>query len=200
MFVQIIQGRTKDAAGLRKQFEHGPQQLPDDSGFLGATGGITDDGEFFAAVRFASEEHARRNSQRPEQDAWWQETAGYFDGEVTFHDCTQVDEWMDGPWADAGFVQVIQSTVSHPARYREVMSSGDDAAMAEHRPDIIGGIAAWHGDGGVSEVIYFTDEASAREGEKKEMPPEMAEGMQEARSLSSGTRFLDLRDPIHMTA
>jgi hypothetical protein len=45
-------------------------------------------------------------------------------------------------------------------------------------------------------VIYFTSEAEAREGEKREMPAEMAAAMQEMASITVGeTEYLDLKNP-----
>jgi hypothetical protein len=45
-------------------------------------------------------------------------------------------------------------------------------------------------------VLYFTSEAEARQGERKEMPPELIESMTEMMALSVGTpEFLDLEEP-----
>jgi len=78
MFIQVIQGKVADAEGLRAAIDRWGQELqPGATGWLGTTGGITDDGTFVATVRFDSEDAARRNSQRPEQGAWWAR-----DGEV----------------------------------------------------------------------------------------------------------------------
>jgi hypothetical protein len=41
---------------------------------------LTDDGRFIALARFESEEAARRNTDRPEQDRWWTEIAKLFTG------------------------------------------------------------------------------------------------------------------------
>ena len=46
-------------------------------------------------------------------------------------------------------------------------------------------------------VIYFTSEAEAREGERKEPPPEMQAQMEEMNKLSIGeTDFFDLKRPV----
>lgn len=49
------------------------------SWLVGSAGSVapqgTEDGRFIAVVRFESEEDARRNRDRPEQDRWWSETA-----------------------------------------------------------------------------------------------------------------------------
>lgn len=197
MFVQVIQGSTSDTAGLRRQFDHWVEELASDApGWLGFTGGVTDDGEFVGAVRFASQDDARRNSDRAEQGRWWQDTAPLFDGEVTFRDCTEVDEWMGGPSDTAGFVQVIQATVSDPARYRELMQDAAEM-MASLRPDITGGLSAWQDGGGLTQVVTFTDEPSAREGERRALPPEVTARVEEQMGLVSDLRYLDLRDPWH---
>ena len=53
-----------------------------------------------------------------------------------------------------------------------------------------------HEGGEWTMAIYFTSEADAREGEKKEPPPEMAEMMKEMEALSAGeTTYFDLTDP-----
>jgi hypothetical protein len=45
-------------------------------------------------------------------------------------------------------------------------------------------------------VLYFSSEEAAREGEKKEAPPELAAQMEEMGKLEVGEpTFLDLRDP-----
>ena len=192
MFVQIIQGRAKDAAGLRKQMERWQQDLaPGATGFLGATAGVADDGEFIALARFESEEAARRNSDRPEQGEWWAETAKYLEGEPTFHDCTEVDTLLRGGSDDAGFVQVIQGRATDENRLRETLAQGE-SRLPEVRPDLIGGITARHDDGSFTEVAYFTSETAAREGEKR---MEQEGDGPEWQSLVTDIRFIDLRDP-----
>jgi hypothetical protein len=65
---------------------------------------MTDDGRFIALARFESEEAARRNSDRPEQDKWWTETAKLFTGEATFKDSSDVVVDVIGNPDDAGKV------------------------------------------------------------------------------------------------
>jgi hypothetical protein len=46
-------------------------------------------------------------------------------------------------------------------------------------------------------VMYFTSEAEAREGERKEPPPELQAQMEEMNKLSVGeTQFFDLKQPV----
>ena len=66
MFIQVIQERCSDADRLRKQLDVWERDLaPGADGFLGSTGGLTDDGTFVAVVRFDSREQADAQSSRP---------------------------------------------------------------------------------------------------------------------------------------
>src|SRR5207244_11001774 len=95
----------------------------------------------------------------------------------------------------AGFVQVMQGRGSDPDRARELMSP-DSAAWAELRPDVLGTVAVGHEGGGYTVAIYFTSEAEAREGERKEPPPELKAQMEEMDKLSVGEpEFFDLKQP-----
>ena len=84
--------------------------------------------------------------------------------------------------------------VTDPDRSKQLMAQMPD--MRALRPDILGSVSVGHEDGKWTMVIYFSSEAEAREGEKKEMPPEMAATMEEMQSLSVGEpAFLDLKTP-----
>lgn len=197
MFVQVMQGTCKDADGAHRLLDRWAQELaPGAVGWLGTTAGVTADDELFAAVRFASAEDARANSDRPQQGAWWSELSKHFDREVTVHDCPASELWMGGGSDGAGFVQVIQSQVRDRDKARSLMDSMrqlDPAQMG--RDDVIGGTLAWHGDDdGVTQVVYFTSEADAREGEARAS----AEGpgdMSEWDAAFSPARYLDLTEP-----
>ncbi|HEX2294288.1 MAG TPA: hypothetical protein VHN37_03165 [Actinomycetota bacterium] len=197
MFAQVIQGRATDPAGLRKQWERWVDEIkPDAQGFLGSTGGITAGGEFFTIARFESEEAARANSDRPEQGAWWEETSQYIEDPL-FHDCREVELFGGGGSDDAGFVQVIQGKTKDVAKSRE-LDARMEPTLKERRPDVIGGINAWHPENGrFTTVIYFTSEAEARAKEKEMNQDEsMAEYMNEMQALSDGEpKFLDLTEP-----
>jgi hypothetical protein len=197
MFAQVIQGRTSDAEGLRAAMGRWVQELaPGSIGWLGSTGGVTDDGRFVAVARFESADAAARNSQRPEQTRWWEETQRLFDGEVTFRDSEDVTADLQGDPDRAGFVQIMQGRVTDPDRAKALMADMNSDAMAAMRPDILGSVAIGHEDGYWTQVIYFTSEAEAREGEKKEPPAEMQAAMDEMMKLSAGPPdFFDLRQP-----
>ena len=196
MFVQVIQGQVSDAEQVRAAFDRWAAELaPGAAGWLGSTAGVTEDGRFIALARFESEDAARRNSNRPEQDRWWAETARLFAGEVTFKDSSDVTVDLVGDPDTAGFVQVMQGRGSDPDRARELMSQ-DSPAWAEFRPDIVGSLAVAHDGGEYTMAIYFTSEEAAREGERKEPPPELKAQMEEMDALSIGVpEFFDLKQP-----
>ncbi len=196
MFVQVIQGRVSDAAAVKAHVDKWLAEVaPGASGWLGTTAGVTDDGQCVAVVRFESEESAQANSDRPEQGAWWEGMAALYDGEPTFHNSTSVEVDAVGDPGQATFVQVMQGRTSNPDRAAELMAM-NPADMAAARPDVLGSLFLTHEDDGWTMAIYFTSEAEAREGEQKEMPPEMAAIMEELNSLSIGeTSYFDLKDP-----
>jgi hypothetical protein len=76
-----------------------------------------------ALARFESDEAARRNSDRPEQTAWWEQAAALFTDEPVFHNSTSVEADTAGDPAQAGFVQVMQGRSSDPDRARELMAN-----------------------------------------------------------------------------
>jgi hypothetical protein len=196
VFVQVIQGQVSDAGKARAALDRWVQELaPGATGWLGSTAGVTDDGKFIALVRFESEEAARRNSVRPEQDRWWAETAKLFSGEATFRDSTDVVVDIIGEPDQAGFVQVMQGRGNDPDRARELMAQ-DSEEWAAFRPDIIGSAGAQHDGGAYTMALYFTSEEEAREGERKDPPPAMKAQMDEMNALSIGVpEFFDLKQP-----
>ena len=196
MFVQVIQGQVSDAGKLKAAMDRWTKELaPGATGWLGSTAGVTDAGWLVALARFESEEAAQRNSQRPEQDAWWSETAGLFSGPVTFQNSTHVSADMHGNPDDAGFVQIMQGMGKDPDRARELMEN-DPTDWETFRPDILGTMSIQHDEGAWTMAIYFTSEAAAREGEQKPPPPEVQEMMEELNSLMIGEpTFADLKDP-----
>jgi hypothetical protein len=197
MFVQVVQGKVKDAAGLRKQWDRWDQELkPAAQGFLGSTAGVTADGEFIALARFEDEEAARANSDSAAQSAWWDETSQYLEDPL-FHDCTLVDLMNEGGSDEAGFVQVIQGKVTDVDKARQ-LDKGTEDQMKQMRPDVIGGIVAWHPQNGrFTNAIYFTSEKEARAKEKESSSsPEFQKFMSEWQAISDGEpKYLDITEP-----
>jgi hypothetical protein len=196
MFVQVIEGRVQDAAALRAAVDEWFRQVsPGAAGWLGSTSGVTDDGRAIALVRFESESAARANSERPEQDEWWAQTAKLFDGEPTFSESSDINADIVGDPGSAGFVQVMKGRSSNPERASELMAQ-DPEAWAAFRPDILGSLSVGLADGAYTVALYFTSEAAAREGESKEAPENLKAQMEEMGSLMIGeTEFFDLKDP-----
>jgi hypothetical protein len=196
MFVQVIQGRVADGDRLRAQLQRWESELaPGAVGWLGSTAGVTEDGQALAVARFESPEAARRNGDRPEQTAWWEETAALFTGEPLFHDSTSVEVDLAGDPDQAGFVQVMQGRTSDPERARRLMAD-DPTDWRSYRPEILGTLSLEHDTDAWTMVMYFSSEEAAREGEQKEAPPETQAVMQELGTLMVGEpTFLDLKDP-----
>jgi hypothetical protein len=195
MFAQIIRGKVSDPTAVRATVDGWMTDLgPTAQGWLGSTSGVTDKGELFVLVRFDSEESARANSDKPEQGEWWAKMEKLFDGEATFQDSNEVKVDTSGDPDAAGFVQVMIGQVSDPDRAQQLMADQPD--MRALRPDILGSVTVAHANGEWTMVIYFSSEAEAREGERKEMPPEMVEAMNQMMALSvREPQYLDLKSP-----
>ena len=191
VFIQIIQGRCTKQDELRSL----AQQWRDErganvAGWLGGTYGFTDDDMFIGVVRFESREAAMANSESPEQTAWAERLMAVMDGPVEYHDCEDVTIFLNGGSDGAGFVQVIEGRADDPERLKAML--GDTTMLHEMRPDIIGGTLAIEADGTFIETIAFTDETSARAGERIEAPPEMRETLE---PLMRDATFFDLHHP-----
>jgi hypothetical protein len=195
MFVQVIEGQVADRDRLRQQMDRWMTELkPGADGYLGTTGGVTDDGYGIFLARFESAAAAKANSDRPEQGQWWTETEPCFDGAVTFTDSEDVETFLEGGSNDAGFVQIMKSGGLDRVRLGD-LDKQFEAVAASWRPDIIGGTRVWTGPDSTIEASYFTSEAAAREGEKKPPPPELAGSADEFEAMMANTKFLDLREP-----
>lgn len=195
MFVQVIEGRTRDPEALHERMRVWERDLqPGAIGYLGSAGGCTASGDCILVARFESTEAARRNSERPEQSAWWAETEPLFDGPVTFHDTEDVEVITHGSIDDAGFVQVMEGHVRDRARAADALQEAEPI-LAEERPDLLGSITAYYGDDEYADITFFTSEEEARRNEKKEMSPAMAEAFEQFQDLWQVERYIDLTDP-----
>ena len=196
MFVQVIEGKVSDPAAVKELVDRWVADLSSGAGgWLGTTAGVTSSGRMVAVVRFEDEAAARRNSDRPEQGAWWAEMSKLIEDDPVFRDSDRVMDDVRGNPEDAGFVQVMQGGSTDPDRAWKVMEA-DDTDWSAFRPDIIGSLNIGHAGGKWTMVNYFTSEAEAREGEKKEPTAEMQAQMEELMSLSDGEpEFLDITEP-----
>jgi hypothetical protein len=166
MFVQVFQAKVRDTDLWARRVEAWRREIkPKTTGFLGFTSGVTADGEMITVVRFKSEETAKVDSELPEQGTWFEETSKAFDGDVTFHDCRDVDVLFDGGSNDAGFVQIMQGRAKDQEEMRS-RQNDMEPELRKVRPDLIGAIIAWHGDGNFTQVAYFPSEQEARKNEQ----------------------------------
>lgn len=197
MFVQVITGKTSKAAEVRAALDRWVDELsPGAQGWLGSTAGITEDGRLVALARFENEEAAQRNSERAEQGQWWAEMAKLLDGEATFRNSVGVMPDLRGDPDQAGFVQIMQGQQGpDPERAEELMNQNPDE-WAAFRPEVLGSLGVAHPDNTWTMALYFTSEAEAREGERREPPPELKAQMEEMNELSVGEpEYFDLKDP-----
>jgi hypothetical protein len=195
MFVQVIEGKTKDPAALQACLDRWQTDLkPQAIGFLGSTDGITPDGDVILVARFTDAQAAKANSERPEQAAWWDEAQRCFDGDVRFHDTEDVIEMRHGDCNAAGFVQVMEGTVTDRAA-ADRLEQQADAMLADLRPDLLGTTTAYFDGGEFATLAYFTSEREARRNESIPLPDLAAPQVQEWEQVMQVDRYIDLTEP-----
>lgn len=197
MFVQVITAKVVDEDALWRNLDRWDSEVRSGAqGFLGSTGGVTDDGRLIAMARFESADAARRNSERPEQGQWWAEMEKALE-DPTFQDSTEVHVMGAGPSADAGFVQVMRGRVVDAAKMTELRGRMKEfeAAMADARPDVIGDVTVLHPDGTFTNAVFFRSESEARANEAKEMPAEMMAMFSDWMTAAPVDEYFDLKRP-----
>jgi hypothetical protein len=197
MHVRIVQGKARDPTGLRDAVDRWYRELaPRARGWLGMTAGLTDDGTFISLTRFKSTRAIHRNDRKRGQREWWEATSALLDGDFAVHDCTDVEKFGEGGSDTAEFVQLIQTRIRDREGLRPFWTEEERRAMAEARPDTIGGLFIVHPDGGATIAVYFTTEEDAREGESRPMPPDLKAWRDaEMTHYTAEATFFDLRDP-----
>jgi hypothetical protein len=187
MFVQILRGGTHSGRAVLAELDRWLEELsPGAEGWLGSTGGVTDDGRFIASFRFESHQAAQRNSDRSEQTQWWNRFSRHLDA-PRFWDCNLVEVYKEGGSDEAGFVQVIMGRVLDADRFREEARS----MAGPGRDDVIGSVAAWDGSR-FTEVVYFTSEEEARKGERS---PAQHVALEKVWPLTQDLDYFDLTEP-----
>jgi hypothetical protein len=194
MFIQIIQGRATNPPGVRRDLGRWQRLLAADAeGWLGSTAGITEDGWSITVVHFASEAHARRNSDRPEQRTWWRDASQHL-ARIAVHDAARVHSYWQGDANKAGFVEVIQGH-SDDLEGMAILGRDQEEVLAWAAPHILGVTVASHADrpGDFTQIVYYTSEQDARQFE----PPAEADetGRQQRRGMLTNLHSFDLRDP-----
>ena len=194
MFVQVIEGKATSAEAVRAA---GDAWLADvrevAEGFLGSTGGVAADGTAIIVARFADRAAAEANNERPEQQAWFEAHQGMFEGEPTFTESEDTEQFLAGGSDDAGFVQVMQGTCTDRER-ASAFEQKWEPRLRQVRPDLIGGLRVFHEGDRFTDVNYFTSESEARANEAA-MGQEMAEGMEEFNEVVKVDRWIDLTPP-----
>jgi hypothetical protein len=197
MFAQVIQAKTKNPESVAEMQDRWDKELrPGAKGWVGLTSGVAPDGTVVIVVRFEDEAAAQANSDRPEQGAFFEEAKKNFDGEPSFVNSTDI-EVQGNPSDDAGFVQVMTYDVKDRAAL-EALEAKVMPELMKARPDVLGTLRVWDGSTAI-DLIYFTSEAAAREGEKK-MDAELGEQMQQFAEFGGEPTFIDLPNPILRSA
>ena len=196
MFAQIIEGKASSPEAMAAAGEAWEAQVrPVAEGFLGSTGGVAADGTAILVARFADRAAADANNARPEQSAWFEAHGStMFDGEPTFTESEDVDEFLGGGSDYAGFVQITQGRIADREALADFEARTTKLLMAA-RPDLMGGVRVWHDDNRYTEVNYFTSENEARANEAR-MGETMADDFEEYMDLVKVDRWIDLTDPM----
>jgi hypothetical protein len=195
MFVQVIKGRTKDAAGVRAHLDTWAAEVrPGATGLVGGTSGVADDGTVIGIVRFEDQAAAQANSDRPEQGEWWKGMEALLDGEATFRESTDTSALFDGPDQSATFVQIMEGVVPDRAKAEAAESPEMMAQLKQARPDLLGGLRIWFDGGAYVEAAYFTSEDDARKGETSS---EFEPTQEEYGAMFGDVTYTDLRNPQH---
>ena len=195
MFVWVLEGQVTDPAEVGRLLTGWTSEFGETPGYLGATGGVTDDRRFLLFVRWESEEAGNELLMRPEQQAWYGEFQQAFDGEIQFAETGDVTTYLAGGSDAAGFVQAMK--VSGVDRKRVDAADREfENIAAEIRPDLIGGLRVWTAPDAFVEANYFTSEQDARSGEQQAPPPELAEGFEDFMAMMKDAEYFDLTEPF----
>jgi hypothetical protein len=193
VFIQMVQGRCSRQDEMRGLVDDWCATMADRPGWLGGTYGFTDDDRFVGIVRFESSKASKDFAKTSEAAMLWAAAQDLFEGGSEVHESEDVSMMLDGGSDDAGFVQVMRGRVADADRLRHFMTDTTMTSMLhEARPEIIGATLAMESDGTFIETIAFTDEQSAREGEKKDMPADMQADFE---SSMSDVEYVDLHRP-----
>lgn len=195
MFVWVLEGKASDPEEIGRQLGHWINRFGSTPGYLGATGGVTDDRRFVLFVRWESEEAANELLADPEHQAWWVEFQRSFDGAVEFTESGDATTYLAGGSDAAGFVQLMKVA----GVGRAVIDNADrefEKIAGDMRPDLIGGIRVWTTPDCYIEANYFTSESEARSGEQQAPPEEVAAGFAEFMEMIKDAEYFDLTEPL----
>ena len=195
MFVWVLQGTVAEPGEVGRQLARWTGEFGATSGYLGATGGVTDDKRFLLFVRWESEEAGNELLMRPEQQEWYTTFQESFDGEIEFAETGDVTTLLAGGSDAAGFVQAVKVSGVDRQKVEAADREFDDIA-AQFRPDLIGGVRVWTAPDGFVETNYFTSEQDARAGEQQAPPAEVAERFEEFMAMMRDAEYFDFTEPF----
>jgi hypothetical protein len=87
---------------------------------------------------------------------------------------------------------VIEGRAKDPDAVRS-MGRELEANLKERRPDVLGMVVAWHGDGGFTQAVYFRSEQEARQREQETEQDAARQRVFDA--MEGAPTFLDIRQP-----
>lgn len=183
MSVRYVEADVTDGGSVRRTLERLPGMAVAP---VRGVGGVTDDGRLVALLEFASGAHADGADDGP----WWRELEAAGAGDLRVGSATQVAAFVSDPPARSGFAQVIRARVTDRATFERVLAA-DAEWLARERPEVLGGMLAWHDADRFTLVVCFTDEASARAGEARNAESPGADIDQ----LMHDVSYDELRDP-----
>ncbi len=195
MFVWVLEGKASDPEEVGRQLGHWISRFGSPPGYLGSTGGVTDDRRFLLLARWDSEEAGDLLLASSELQAWYEEFQQSFDGPVEFTKSVDATTYLAGGSDTAGFVQAMKASGVDRSRIDDADREFERLA-ADFRPDLIGGVRAWTAPDAFIELNYFTSEDAAREGEKKEPPAELAAGFEDFMAMMQDAEFYDFTEPL----
>jgi hypothetical protein len=199
VFVWVLEGKVVAPGEVGRLLGRWTGEFGDTPGYLGATGGVTDDRRFLLLVRWESEEAGNELLLRGEQQEWYEAFQESFDGAIEFAETGDVTTHLAGGSDAAGFVQAMK--VSGVDRQRvESVDREFESIAAQFRPDLIGGVRVWTAPDGFVEANYFTSEQDARAGEKKDPPPAAMERFEEFMAMLGDAEYFDFTEPFMHTA
>jgi hypothetical protein len=196
VLAETIRGRVSDPEAMGAAFDSWVQEIaPGAKGWLGSTGGVTDDNELFILTLFESEEEAKAHESRPEQGQFWAEVSNIFRSEPAIQTSTKVYFDTNGDLNSTEFVKVGLGTLSDVDSMLALIEG--NSSWRTSRPDILGIVGADFGAGQFTYAAFFTSHDTAREVDEGEnMPQEVRARMDKMTSLVIGElEYLDLMDP-----
>ncbi|MFP5218511.1 MAG: hypothetical protein ACLGIG_02060 [Actinomycetes bacterium] len=178
MPVQYVEAQTTGGESARAALS----RLSDAVGVAG----VSDDGRLVALLDVGSGAQLGGGEHAP-WDATLQAASAR---EVRVEPAVESSAFVAGVPVRCGFAQVLRGRVPDRFEFERVLRA-DAEWLARERPEILGGLLAWHGGNRFTLVVCFTDEAAARAGEAKNAESPGADIDQ----LMDDVTYVELRDP-----